>query len=244
MTDAIPFSPRGHNLTEDKIFFWLDILGFSNFLEDEAEYRNLADLLQRFQGLFNEIDELDSTIISDGIVLSLKQNLYRSDFINVCQKIAEKQVKFALDTHRFIRGGIAVGSKLDLEGELARCKHCKSERSFISNGLARAYNIESSRVDWPVVGTHQKEFQRIKSFYKIEDDDSLGLAAGVNYRGEPLFYIDYLKDRPELRHVIETNKQAFINEKKPRIWCKYEWLLQQYEANNESVASEVQDDLY
>jgi hypothetical protein len=38
--------------------------------------------------------------------------------------------------------------------------------------------------------------------------------------------------------VIEENKLRFINEKKPRIWCKYEWLLQQYTAKYESFASE------
>jgi hypothetical protein len=90
-----------------------------------------------------------------------------------------------------------------------------------------------------VVGTHQRELERIRSFFGIKDKDNLGLATGVNFRGEALYYIDYLKNEPGLKSIIEANKQEFISEKKPRIWCKYEWLLQQYEENNAPITSEV-----
>ncbi len=136
--DARYSQPFNKPEIKNSIFIWLDILGYSAIVEDERKYIELSRLLKKFQELFNESDDYDSTIISDGIILRLKDASF-TDLKEIIHDIGKKQFQFIKENRYFIRGGIAVGSKIEDTDD--------PNSAFVSNGLARAVYIESSQID-------------------------------------------------------------------------------------------------
>lgn len=199
--------------TNKSIFIWLDILGFSDAVEDEEEYFKLSKLLKKFQKLFNEDNFYSSKVISDGIILQIK-NSQMKNLEDVFRSIAEKQFSFILESQQFIRGGIAVGTKFE-------------DNSLISNGLARAVKIESSCVNYPVIGTNRKNIDDIKEMiHRFNEFDYFELKQTFNKRGEDLFFIDFIKDDRSYFSLLKSKISEF--EEKPIVRDKYIWLLRYY----------------
>lgn len=71
------------------IFIWIDIVGFSNAVDDEKRYEELFELLTKFQSLFNDGDGYSTMIISDGIILQIANTKYQR-FTKILKDIGKK----------------------------------------------------------------------------------------------------------------------------------------------------------
>lgn len=221
---------KPEELEEEKksIFIWLDILGFAEAVDDESKYNELSDLLRKFQLLFNEGEGYSSTIISDGIVLQISEPRH-STVIHILNDIGKKQFRFICENGYFIRGGIAVGTKL--KNNNATEKQALRNEQFISNGLARAVKIEEKHVGWPVIGTDEKNLNDIKAILGIDTDTEIfQLATGFNSCGLKLFFIDFLQteDALEMNNyfaLLRKNIDSNSADNRAPILNKYIWLL-------------------
>lgn len=168
----------------ETVFIWIDILGFSAIVEDSSQYEALSSLLGKFKKKFNETSDYTASVISDGIILELNPNRYNwsnRDFTQCFDEISKKQAEFVCENNNLIRGGIAVGTKR-LNGD-------ENDRCFVSNGLARAYNIESHNISWPVIGTTESQMRKLESLCKGKIDDYFSRAFDIN--GRDLYFLDY-----------------------------------------------------
>lgn len=204
-------------ISEKSIFIWLDILGFADAIENEERFLELAKLLNEFQAIFTSIEGCFTKIISDGLLLRIanpEENLNA-----VFDTIGQKKLDFIMKHKTFIRGGIAIGSKLDDTGD---CNH-----DLISQGLARAAKMEGSFIDWPIIATNQENLKLIQEFYKAEETESFGLSPSYNRKGEKIYFIDFLKEPLEEYHNL-LNDKIYEFETTPSVQSKYIWLLRQY----------------
>ena len=217
--DISPVEERGRHKS---IFIWLDSLGFSEAVDDEFRYNELAELLRKFQSLFYEGNGYSPTIISDGIILQII-NPNSGSFTGILQDIGEKQFNFICENEYFIRGGISIGTKL--ESNKKPGDH--DSRQFISNGLARAVKIEERHVSWPVIGTNSTILSEIRNLFQInKDKEDFGLTKGFNTHGAELYFIDFLKENENYYKLLNRKMKTYRD--KPPILNKYVWLLRYY----------------
>ena len=147
----------------------------------------------------------------------MQKNLHKK-WLLIFKEIAEKQFEFILKNKYFIRGGIAVGSKYESEGITDQ---------FISSGLARAYSLESSSIDWPLIATDEKNIIRLKDMFKIEEKEELfGLEEAYNKNGKTIYFIDFIKENKIYLELLE--EKIFEFEETPSVRNKYVWLLRYY----------------
>lgn len=168
----------------ETVFIWIDILGFSAIVEDSSQYEALSSLLGKFKKKFNETSDYNASVISDGIILELNPNRYNwsnRDFTQCFDEISKKQAEFACETETLIRGGIAVGTK--------RYNDNGKDRSFVSNGLARAYNIESHNISWPVIGTTESQMRKLENLCSGKMNDYFCRA--FDSCGKDVYFLDY-----------------------------------------------------
>ncbi|MBW8002869.1 MAG: hypothetical protein FVQ80_12750 [Planctomycetes bacterium] len=205
---------------DKSIFIWLDILGFSIALDDESRYEDLSNHLESYQSLFNESSDYETNIISDGIILRITNPQYfgYERFKRILENIGEKQYQFICETKEFIRGGIAVGSKLE--------NNPGRSNQYVSNGLARAVKIESSHVNWPIIGTNEKNISEIRELFNIDDkEENFCFFRGFNKNGEDIYFIDFIKENGICDLIISKINE---NEGNPGIRNKYIWLFRYY----------------
>ncbi|AQQ71238.1 hypothetical protein SMSP2_01604 [Limihaloglobus sulfuriphilus] len=211
------------------IFVWIDILGFSDALEKESEYKTLSDLLDSFRRSFYDIEVCESNRISDGIILILKQRNYSCDEIETLfQKIGEKQKEFILECSHFIRGGIAVGSSYEEQ------RDCRKDHSYlISSGLAKSVKIENSKIDWPIIGIDKQNLEEIRDLCRIENEkEFFGLSKCFNRKGGLIYFIDFMnhvqnnQDKEKIINILYGKVKEFHDN--PKIHLKYVWLLRYY----------------
>jgi hypothetical protein len=217
-------SPSGEIKNED-IYIWLDILGWAQAIENQTEYAKLYALLNKFQNLFFEINEIDDIqIISDGLILKISINTL-DELKAIINAIAQLQFKFINDNKFFIRGGIAFGTK-----------HSDEENGhLISNGLARAVKVESSFVNYPIIGTNKKFIEKIKDKFHMDIDDYeyIGLKKSFNYKAQELYFIDFIQKDENYKELLSDNIDKYKNN--PYIKSKYLWLLEYYLAKFENI---------
>lgn len=222
--------PRGSRC-DQSIFIWLDILGFTDAVENDTTYDELVELLKRFQRMFNEGNGYETDIISDGIILWINSKSY-DDLKGIFTDIGHRQIKFICESEHFIRGGIAIGTRYLQRGN--DNSHGGGDRNhiFVSSGLARAVNLEARHVSWPVVGTNLNNLKKIKEHYKITDPkESLGLCRGFNRQGEDVFFIDFMQEcsSEEKRIYYDILKSKISDDNLvPAVKSKYIWLLRYY----------------
>jgi len=202
------------------IFIWLDLLGFSDFVNDGTKYIELADHLRKFQSSFLNSGSYTADIISDGIILRItKKNLaLRGELSSIFKEIAQKQFEFTQETKVFIRGGISVGTKLDDDKE--------PNSLYISNGLAKAVKIEGKYVSWPIIGTTPDELNEIRSFLDVEGNENFGLEKAFNKDGKDLFFIDFIGKSDGYYALLNAKMEK--HKEKSYIRNKYLWLLRYY----------------
>ena len=202
---------------KDTIFVWIDILGFSDALDDESKYEQLSNYLNFFSKLFStsEMYKLAKyRKISDGIILQLRNDIRSPDVVNeFFKKIVECQKKM-FDSELYVRGGIAIGSKYETDDE-----------NFISNGLARAVKLESNVITWPVIGTDEKNLNRMNQIYGSDLKKYFSITYSKSgsevYYLNPFLELDPISQKRLYMNVVENIKK---NEKKPQVLQKYVWI--------------------
>ncbi len=219
-SDSIPDVESGSGTWKNKkdtIFVWIDILGFSDALDDESKYEDLSKYLNFFSNLFST-SEMNKMAryrkISDGIILQLRNDIRTPDMVSVFfKKILECQKKM-LDSDLYVRGGIAVGSKYEAD-----------DVNFISNGLARAVKLESNGITWPIIGTDEKNLKRMNQIYDSDFKEYFSITYSKNgsevYYLNPFFELDPISQKRLYKNVVENIKK---NEKKPQVLQKYVWI--------------------
>jgi hypothetical protein len=180
--------------------------------------------LEEFQNQFKESDHYEARVVSDGIVLWLKSPT-SGGLSGVFRQIAKMQLQFILRTKKFLRGGIAVGSRM-VHSSL-------NNSNLVSNGLARAVKTEEKLVTWPVIGLPRRNLEEINRFLRVPPEETHGLIQGFNDLGDDLFFIDFMQDSQELLGLIRSELERFSqkesNEKlSMRVRAKYLFLLKCY----------------
>jgi hypothetical protein len=226
-------SPEEVSTTQNNsLFIWLDVLGFAEAVDDVEKYRELSELLKKFQALFVESDKYDTKIISDGLILYAKEPTEEMISL-IFKEIAEKQFEFILKNKYFIRGGIAVGSRYESD---------EVTDQFISNGLARAYSLESSGIDWPLIATDEKNIQRIRCMFNMNgNNEYFGLEKAYNKNGKTIYFIDFIKENERYLKLLE--KKIFEFKKEPSVRNKYVWLLRYYLHRYENSRKNIDESL-
>ena len=225
--DSNDIDPADTSILGNKqsIYIWLDILGFSVAVETEDRYGELFEKLKKFQDLFNESDNYDTEIISDGIILRIKKSSreLRSDLEDIFDEIAKKQFQFILENSLFIRGGIAVGSRFDDSED--------HNSLFVSSGLTRAVKLEAGHVNWAIIGTDEKTITTIRKLLDINNDEEyFGLSHGFNKKGQDVFFIDFLNEDEEYLALLNEKIEEY-KDKDRGVRDKYIWLLRHYTHN-------------
>jgi len=202
----------------EAIFIWLDILGFSEALEDGKSYEKLHILLDSFLKTFLSDKRYDLQVISDGIILKIDSK-DPNEIREIFEEIATKQFQFILKEKYFIRGGIAVGSHFTTRD---------GENLFLmGNGLSRAVKMEAKVVNHAVIGTNDKVMEQIRSACALdEDDEQFGLKKTVNENGDILYFIDFLQKDIDLENMLHS--QLNTNKENPIIQKKYLWIYRYY----------------
>ncbi len=211
-------NPEQVNDTTKTIFIWLDILGFADALEDETRFSELARMLQNFQSTFESIASCHSTIISDGLLLRII-NPSAQLLMDTLKIIGTKQFEFIKDHKIFIRGGIAIGSKLDDIND-------DDNNNLISQGLARAAKIEASFVDRPIIATNKMNMERIQDYFGASGE-FFNLSTCFNRKGEEVYFIDFLEEpNDDYYNILNDKVLEFVD--LVSVHSKYIWLLRHY----------------
>lgn len=217
---------------DNSLFIWLDVLGFAEAVDDVEKYRELSELLKKFQALFVESDKYDTKIISDGLILYTKEPIEEMISL-IFKEIAEKQFEFILKNKYFIRGGIAIGSRYESD---------EVTDQFISNGLARAYSLESSGIDWPLIATDEKNINRLKQMFRIDEaNEYFGLEEAFNKNGKNIYFIDFIKENETYLKLLE--EKIFEFKDTPSVRNKYVWLLRYYLHRFENTRNDIDESL-
>lgn len=210
-------------INKEAIFIWLDILGFSDALEDISAYNKLHVLLNSFKTTFLSTKNYDLQVISDGIILKIESKDV-NELHEIFVEIGEKQFQFIQSQNYFIRGGIAVGSHFDKQEN-----EKKYEKDFfMGNGLSRAVKMEGKFVNHAIVGTSNKTIGHMRSIcgLEVEEDESFGLKKTVNEDGETLYFIDFLQQDINFENML--HKELSTNKDNPMIQKKYLWIHRYY----------------
>ena len=217
---------------DNSLFIWLDVLGFAEAVDDVEKYRELSELLKKFQALFVESDKYDTKIISDGLILYTKEPTEEMISL-IFKEIAEKQFEFILKNKYFIRGGIAIGSRYESD---------EVTDQFISIGLARAYSLESSGIDWPLIATDEKNINRLKQMFRIDEaNEYFGLEEAFNKNGKNIYFIDFIKENETYLKLLE--EKIFEFKDTPSVRNKYVWLLRYYLHRFENTRNDIDESL-
>ena len=198
---------------ENSVFVWLDILGFSDSIEDETNYLRFDRLLEKFSETFSSNELYECNPISDDILLNISKPNYPK-IIDAFRKIGEIQLEFTVKNNEFIRGGIGVGSQLKKD-------------SLISNGFARAVKMEGKNIDWPIIGTNSEGIKSLRKLVISTDLETFGLIRGFNQKGEDIYFIDFL-DKTNAEYYDLLLAKLKESSKYPNIYAKYIWLLRYY----------------
>jgi len=126
---------------EDRLVAFLDMLGFSRMVldgkDDDVEFllNLIPDMMRTHQGNVLR-DDLQVTIVSDSIILSVKATPddILKDLFNMCVIIGRIQHELALNGY-YMRGGISVGKMV----------HDSGNNLIVGPAYIRAYLLESEK---------------------------------------------------------------------------------------------------
>lgn len=215
----------------ETIFVWIDILGFSDKLENEYDYKKLNDILLKFHEHFvDEAGRYEVTSISDGMICEMNPNRDDwgiKDVLDCLNTIAAKQASFISQYNYLIRGGITVGTRLFYE----------NIKGFIGNGLSRANKTESKHICWPIIGFLWSEDleSKLENLYHAKDiQKTLNLKYTKNENDKDVYFLDYKKwlkgTGEDIKKLIS---EELSNKRNPlRVKMKYEWTKQYLEISD------------
>ncbi len=141
---------------EDRLVVFLDLLGFSKMVlerqDDDVEFaiNLIPDMMKTHQGNVLR-DDLQVTIISDSIILSVKAepDEILKDLFNICVIVGRLQHELALNGY-YMRGGISVGKMI----------HDSEKNLIVGPAYIQAYELENKKAKVPrvVIGEEVLEF--------------------------------------------------------------------------------------
>ncbi len=226
------------------LYIWIDILGFGDKLK-----RGNEDI---FDDLFRKREKLAKKFTNEGDIQSEVILLISDSLLIVCDldrieprklfdNLARLQIEFILEEKEFMRGGMAVGrvSQAKLK-ELREKNNNRIEEVFlISDGLVKAYELESKNVLWPVVATTDEVLDEIRKVNHIDDvNESFDLERVRGTNHGVIYIVDFLKylededKRNDFEYLLWENLKKFENNK--RVFDKYMWLLEYYQVKFDS----------
>ena len=216
----------------DSIFVWIDILGFSKDLEIRNNYGMLKHTLSEFRNIF-KMAFAHQALISDGILLEIPYEYHQwnpNKITEIFREIADNQLSFILKHKKVVRGGIATGnpiSEVDYDN-----------RIYVSDGLVRAYRIESIVCSWPIIGITQDEVSKIIDYSKSTNED-FGLKITYNASGKKIYFLNFINSllvnsgteytASVLKQLIEEKLEQ-NNSTDDRTRAKYFWILKYLKA--------------
>ena len=211
----------------DSIFVWIDILGFSKDLEVRNNYGMLKNTLSEFRNIF-KMTFAHQAVISDGILLEIPYENHQwnpTKITDIFKEIADNQLSFILKHKKVVRGGIATGNPIS--------KDDYDNRIYVSDGLARAYRIESIDSSWPIIGITQDEVSKLIDYSKSRNED-FGLKITYNASGKKIYFLNFVDSLlassrtedsvSELKQLIEEKLEQ-NNSTDDRTRSKYFWIL-------------------
>ena len=218
------------------LYIWIDILGFRNKLSTEKEevYNKLFDIKKSFKKHFEKLKLETIVSISDGLLLvwDIKGNKLDEVFIN----LAKLQIDFILKYKYVIRGAISIGtisnSLYNLYISNENNKEEKKDIFLISNGLVKAYEMESKEIKWPIIAIDYETIEKLREIKRINNSEFFGLQK-INGNNEKMYlymidFLEYLDEdkQMEYENFLLTELNAHQNNRK--IFEKYYWLLEYY----------------
>jgi len=154
-------------------------------------------------------------------------------------------MNFILEQKKVLRGAISIGDvSINLYNKYRNEKSKKEEFQdifLISNGLVKAYIMESKDIKWPIIATTYDVLEEIRNILKINNETEqfdLKKINGTNH--VYLYMIDFLSNIDNNETVYEDFLLQQLNEysrKDKKIFEKYYWLLKysekRYDINQE-----------
>ncbi len=216
------------------LYIWIDILGFSDILNDETKYQELIELIKEFRNKFTTLQNTKTLTISDGVVLIFELDNYTL-LKELFKKIAIIQQEFILNKKYFLRGGMAVGTISEMEQD-------KDLKYLVSNALSKAYQTETHFIKYPIIGITSNEMKKIYQEFKIIGKEQFGLLKSYGIKSqiskeEHIYFIDYMSE--DFNDIIKLNLDKYKSS--PNILEKYIWLQRYYDNkyNNDSTMGDV-----
>jgi hypothetical protein len=237
--------PDGIISSKDKaVYIWLDILGYSVATENEKPEK-LGEMLDKLGEYFKSTSNYETYQISDGLLLSIQKQKY-NDLSKIFDEIGKLQMAFLKNTNRLLRGGIAVGSKITHENydnfskeiidlvskngmiasnEVKKIVFKYGKKFLIGNGLSRAHNVESTTIDWPIIGTNQEKFDELKKEFSDFPADNFNFVSCINMKGEKIYFINFLEPVQDKNYYKYLIAKACDKNNDSKTQAKYIWLL-------------------
>lgn len=239
------FNKKPDDIKEDKfLYIWIDILGFREDLNNPKIYDDLFKIREKFKNSFSkeEINAEAVISISDGLVLVWNLSELNPNIIQeIFNSLGKLQMNFILEQKKILRGAIAVGN---VSGNLYRkfrsnkSSYSKNQEELkdlflISNGLVKAYIMESKDIKWPIIATTEEILEEIENFLK-NSLKYFGLEKINGNNHVYLYMINFLKyldknKRNEYEQLLLEKLQQYSKKGNDKhIFEKYHWLLKFY----------------
>jgi len=220
-------NPEDIQINNKFLYIWIDILGFRNELSTEKEeiYNKLFDIRNAFQEHFKQV-KLEAIIsISDGLLLVW--DVMKNELDKIFIDLAKLQIDFILKYKYVIRGAISIGT-------IFNSLYNKKQKDIflISNGLVKAYEMESKEIKWPIIATNYETIEKLRKIRRINNDNEFFGLQKINGNNDMYLYmIDFLEYLDEDKQIeYENFLLTKLNKHKTerKIFEKYYWLLEYY----------------
>lgn len=158
---------------------FLDVLGFSRMVEEDAKYKN-AIFLPKFIKIFSDIgcdDSGDVRMFSDSIVIS--KPLVAKNFGVLLYDCAVLQKMF-LAEGILVRGGISFG------------KHYSNEKVIYSEALVNSYHLESKKAKYPRVLIDKNILDIFLNHPDATAEMRSGIRASLVRDRDGMSFVDYI----------------------------------------------------
>lgn len=213
----------------ESLYIWLDILSFSKEIEFSNNKAELSETLELFRNTFSSISK-KTVSVSDGILIALDIQTPQWNIESLREiflELANGQLEFFIKKQRVVRGGISIGNQIN--------KDDWDKGRFISNGMTKAYSLESKFVSWPIIGMDQSSVEKIKQKTKIAVKtivDHLNLAESLNEYGDKIYFLKFAESKPNYIQVYQNQIKMFFYDKikneDGRVLLKYIWLYKYF----------------
>jgi len=196
-------NPEDIQINNKFLYIWIDILGFRNDLSTESEeiYNKLFDIRNSFKRHFEGLNLEVIISISDGLLLvwDLKKNKLSKIF----HQLAKLQIEFILKYKYVIRGAISVGV---ISNGLYNLNKKNKDIFLISNGLVKAYEMESKEIKWPIIATNYETIEKLRKIKRINNNNEFFGLQKINGNNEMYLYmIDFLEYLDEDKQIEYEN---------------------------------------